>query len=119
MRPNRSEGSGEDLHLLTKIPTGVREVIGKRLNRLSAPAGRLLAIAACIGRTFELDLLAHLEADKSEDDVLMALEEALAAHLIEAVPQTQRVSLQSRPDPGNAVRRDARPAPRPVALAHR
>ena len=83
-------GVGQDLHLLTKIPTGVREVIGKRLNRLSAPAGRLLAIAACIGRTFELELLAHLEADKSEDDVLMALEEALAAHLVEAVPQTQQ-----------------------------
>jgi len=89
-RSSRPVGSGgEDLLLLTKIPTGVREVIGKRLNRLSAPAGRLLAIAACIGRTFELDLLAHLEADKSEDDVLMALEEALAVHLIEAVPQTQ------------------------------
>jgi predicted ATPase len=50
----------------------------------------MLAIAACIGRTFELDLLAQLEADTSEDDVLMALEEALAAHLVEAVPQTQQ-----------------------------
>jgi len=91
-RASQPVGSaGEDLHLLTKIPTGVREVIGKRLNRLSASAGRLLAIAACIGRTFELDLLAQLEADKSEDDVLMALEEALAVHLIEAVPHTQQV----------------------------
>jgi DNA-binding CsgD family transcriptional regulator/tetratricopeptide (TPR) repeat protein len=80
---------GDEVQLLTKIPTGVRQVIGKRLNRLSPSAGRMLAIAACIGRTFELDLLAQLEADKSEDDVLMALEEALAAHLIEAVPQTQ------------------------------
>ena len=59
-RTARPVGSaGDDLHLLMKIPTGVREVIGKRLNRLSASAGRLLAIAACIGRSFELDLLAR------------------------------------------------------------
>jgi class 3 adenylate cyclase/tetratricopeptide (TPR) repeat protein len=81
---------GDDSRLLSKIPTGVREVIGKRLNRLSVSAGRLLAIAACIGRTFDLDLLARLEADKSEDDVLLALEEALAVHLIEPVPETQQ-----------------------------
>lgn len=81
---------GDDPRALMKIPTGVREVIGKRLNRLSLPAGRLLAIAACIGRTFDLDVLAHLEADKSEDEVLLALEEALAVHLIEPVPQTQQ-----------------------------
>jgi len=82
--------AGNDLHLLMKIPTGVREVIGKRLNLLSPSAGSLLAIAACIGRTFELDILAQLDAAKSEDEVLLALEEALAVHLIEAVPQTQQ-----------------------------
>ena len=87
----RTVGSArDDLQKLLKIPSGVREVIGKRLNRLSPSTGRLLAIAACIGRTFELDILAELEADKSEDDVLLALEEALAAHLIDAVPQTQQ-----------------------------
>ena len=80
----------DDPRLLIKIPTGVREVIGKRLNRLSVSAGRLLSIAACIGRSFDLDLLAQLEADKSEDEVLLALEEALAVHLIEPVPQTQQ-----------------------------
>jgi DNA-binding NarL/FixJ family response regulator len=80
----------DDTRLLMKIPAGVREVIGKRLNRLSASAGRLLAIAACIGRSFELDLLAQLEADTSEDEVLRALEEALAVHLIEPVPETQQ-----------------------------
>ncbi len=82
--------ASDDLQMLMKIPTGVREVIGKRLNRLSAAAGRLLAIAACIGRSFDLDILAELEADKSEDEVLVALEEALAVHLIEAVPNTQQ-----------------------------
>ena len=82
--------AGDDLRLLMKIPTGVREVIGKRLNLLSPASGRLLAIAACIGRAFELDILVALEADKSEDEILLALEEALAVHLIEALPQTQQ-----------------------------
>ena len=102
-----------------KIPSGVREVIGKRLNRLSPSTSRLLAIAACIGRIFELDILAELEVDKSEDDVLLALEEALAAHLIEAVSQTPAVSVQPRPDPGDAVRRDAGRAPGAPTHAHR
>ncbi len=81
---------GDEAELLMKIPSGVRDVIGKRLNRLSAPAGRLLSIAACIGRSFDLDLLVRLEAEKSEDEVLQALEEALAVHLIEPVAHTQQ-----------------------------
>lgn len=88
--PQGVDTAGDDTRLLMKIPTGVREVIGKRLNRLSVPASRLLSIAACIGRTFDLQLLAQLEADKSEDELLQALEEALTQHLIEAVPDTQQ-----------------------------
>ena len=80
----------DDARVLTKIPAGVREVIGKRLNRLSVSAVRMLSVAACIGRTFDLDLLAQLEVDKSEDDILLALEEALAVHLIEPVQETQQ-----------------------------
>lgn len=83
--------AADDLRLLTKIPVGVREVIGRRLNRLSVTASRLLSIAACIGRTFDLELLQRLEPDKSEDEILEALEEALAAHLIEPVPETQQL----------------------------
>ncbi len=80
--------AGEHASLL-QVPTGVREVIGKRLNRLSPTTSRLLAKAACIGRRFDTAILARLESDRSEDDVLVALEEALASHLIEAVPQSQ------------------------------
>ncbi|MEJ8823825.1 AAA family ATPase [Variovorax humicola] len=86
--PNARGGSMDEV--LQKIPTGVREVIGKRLNRLTVSASRLLSIAACIGRVFELELLAELDTDKSEDEVLVALEEALAVRLIEPVPQTQQ-----------------------------
>ncbi len=86
--PRAFDASGDDAQLLTRIPTGVREVIGKRLNRLSLPAVRYLSIAACIGRSFDLQLLTQLEADKSEDELLAALEEALAQHLIEPVPDS-------------------------------
>ena len=87
--PQAFDAAGDSAYLLTKIPTGVREVIGKRLNRLSMPAARYLSVAACIGRNFDLRLLAQLEADKSEDELLEALEEALNEHLIEVVPETQ------------------------------
>ncbi len=88
--PQGLDSAADDSRWLTKIPTGVREVIGKRLNRLSVPAVRLLSVAACIGRDFNLHLLAQLEADKSEDELLQALEEALSEHLIEATPETQQ-----------------------------
>lgn len=88
--PQAFDAGSDRAQLLTRIPTGVREVIGKRLNRLSVPAVRYLSIAACIGRNFDLDLLARLEADKTEDELLEALEEALNEHLIEVVPETQQ-----------------------------
>ncbi len=75
--PGAPEAVEDDGRLLQRIPAGIREVIGKRLNRLTRVLGPCsLAIASCIGRTFELDLLAQLETDKSEDEVLAALEEA-------------------------------------------
>lgn len=80
----------DDSRLLHRIPAGVREVIGKRLNRLSVQAGGLLAIASCIGRSFEPELLAQLDTDRSEDEVLVALEEALAVQLIEPVPHSRQ-----------------------------
>ena len=79
---------GDDMQLPTKIPSGVREVIGRRLNRLSLPAVRHLSTAACIGRSFDLSLLAELETGNSEDELLVALEEALAEHLIEPAPDS-------------------------------
>jgi len=80
----------DDGWLLTRIPNGVREAIGKRLNRLSEPAVRLLSTAACIGRSFDLALLSQLLSDKTEDELLQALEEALTMRLIETVPQAHQ-----------------------------
>jgi hypothetical protein len=44
-----------------QVPEGVRLVIGRRLQRLSESARRVLTTAAVIGRTFSLSLLEALE----------------------------------------------------------
>jgi len=70
-----------------RIPEGVREVIGRRLNRLSQRCNETLTIASVIGREFELRQLTPLAEDMSEDRLLDVLEEALAARVIEELPQ--------------------------------
>jgi len=57
------------------IPEGLRDVVGKRLSRLSPRANQLLAIAAVIGREFRLDVLQQV-AQVGEDELIAALEEA-------------------------------------------
>jgi class 3 adenylate cyclase/DNA-binding CsgD family transcriptional regulator len=63
------------------IPEGVRDVVGRRLSRLSEPANELLAAAAVIGTEFELAVL-NAAADIGEDEVLSAVDEAIAARLV-------------------------------------
>ena len=70
-----------------RIPEGVREVIGRRLNRLSGDCNRVLTTASVIGREFHLNQLTLLLNALSEDHMLEALEEALEARLIEEIPQ--------------------------------
>jgi DNA-binding CsgD family transcriptional regulator len=65
-----------------RIPEGVREVIGRRLNLLSPSCNEVLALAAVIGRGFSDDLL--LRAAGGDDRKLTdTLDEALGAHIIE------------------------------------
>ncbi len=74
-------------HLEIRIPEGVREVIGQRLNRLSEDCNRMLSTASIIGREFDFELLRALISEVSYDRLLEALEEASAARLIEELPQ--------------------------------
>jgi eukaryotic-like serine/threonine-protein kinase len=64
-----------------RLPQGVREVVGRRLDRLSQACNELLAVAAVIGRDFELRLLAAV-VEQPMEQVLETLEEALAARVI-------------------------------------
>jgi tetratricopeptide (TPR) repeat protein len=64
------------------IPEGLRDVIGKRLTRLSENCNRLLSIAAVIGREFRLDVLQKV-AGLTDDDLFAAIEEAKRIAIIE------------------------------------
>jgi tetratricopeptide (TPR) repeat protein len=67
------------------LPEGIKEVIGRRLSRLSEECNRILSLAAVIGRDFNVDLLLKL-ADLAEDRILDAIDEAVQARLISEVP---------------------------------
>ena len=71
-----------------RIPEGVREVIGRRLDRLSERCNETLTTASVIGREFTLDQLKPLIEDMSEDRLLEVLEEALGSRVIEELPQS-------------------------------
>jgi DNA-binding CsgD family transcriptional regulator len=66
-----------------RIPEGVKEVIGRRLNRLSAAANHVLARAALIGRAFDLGLLQRVLDRPAAQACHAVIEEALQAHVIE------------------------------------
>jgi len=66
-----------------RLPEGIREAIGRRLNLLSATCNDVLATAAVIGHEFRLDVLVRACRPSTEDAVLEALDEALAAHIVE------------------------------------
>ena len=63
------------------LPDSVRVVIGARVGRLGQDAGRVLSLAAVIGRDFDLDVLARA-TNISEDELLDILEAATAASLV-------------------------------------
>jgi len=63
------------------IPEGVRDVIGRRLSRLSETTNRVLAAAAVLGREFEFEVLAPMTG-LSDDEIVQAVEEGLANQMI-------------------------------------
>jgi DNA-binding CsgD family transcriptional regulator len=80
-----------------QIPLEVYEAIRRRLDRLSERCKQALTVvASVIGREFELRLLEQLESNPWTslgqslfgDELLEALEEALAARVIEELPQS-------------------------------
>jgi diguanylate cyclase (GGDEF)-like protein/putative nucleotidyltransferase with HDIG domain len=64
------------------LPTGMSDLVGRRLNRLPAEALRILVTAAAIGRKFSLPLLADA-AGVSIDAVLDAVDSGLTASVLE------------------------------------
>jgi hypothetical protein len=71
-----------DQTLAGRIPEGLRDAVSKRLSRLSENTNRFLSVASVIGREFQLDVLRPVLAG-SDEELEAALEEALAAAIIE------------------------------------
>ena len=66
-----------------ELPTAVADLIDARIDRLSEAARQHLTIAAVVGRTFDVDLVLSA-GDMSEDDLLDAIDEGVAAHVLES-----------------------------------
>jgi eukaryotic-like serine/threonine-protein kinase len=67
------------------IPQGMREVIAHRLRHLSPDCRHLLTEASILGREFRLDVLEAV-SERSSDQVLDLLDEAMAARVIGDLP---------------------------------
>ena len=67
------------------LPEGIRQLIGRRLERLGLTTRRLLTIAAVMGREFRLSIIEGL-VDVGEDAVLDAMDEALTASIVSEEP---------------------------------
>lgn len=63
------------------IPEGVREVLGRRLGRLSPAANKLLSVAALCEVTFDIGVVSDV-AEISDEEALDAVDEAIAAQVI-------------------------------------
>ena len=70
------------------IPASVREVIGRRLNRLNDECARVLTLAAVLGREFPVDALLRV-SELELDRLLDLLDEAITARVVDEVPGVQ------------------------------
>jgi predicted ATPase/class 3 adenylate cyclase/tRNA A-37 threonylcarbamoyl transferase component Bud32 len=90
----RMERPGEVASWSVTIPQSVREVVGRRLDHLSEGCNRVLTAASVIGREFGVDALERIVLRQAQDDrisgdrLLEALEEAVAARVVNEVPRT-------------------------------
>ncbi|HEV3401165.1 MAG TPA: AAA family ATPase, partial [Acidimicrobiales bacterium] len=72
------------------VPEGLRLLLGHRLHRLSRACRQVVDFAAVIGRDVDAEVLTAV-AGRDEDDVLASVEEALAAGVLVARAEEDRV----------------------------
>ena len=80
-----AEGRIADTGAHLDIPPGVRAVISRRVGRLSEPCRSLLAVAAVLGREFDLQVLARLRR-LPPDELLGVLDEAMVERVVTVTP---------------------------------
>ena len=71
------DGLEENQDYLTSIPEGIRDAIGRRLNRLSEECNQVLATASVVGREFDFRLLNAVMDDFTDSQLLGLVEEVL------------------------------------------
>src|SRR5215207_3077186 len=64
------------------VPEGVKDVIGRRLDRLAPATLDILTLAAVLGNDFRLGALQAVALEQSQDDLIAAMEAAVAARVI-------------------------------------
>lgn len=91
----RSEGRLDEGHSSPQpfgVPGGVRDAIGQRVALMSAETRQVLTVAAVVGRDFDARVVEQA-AVLSAEDVLAALDEAVAARVVsEALRAARRYS---------------------------
>ena len=92
MRDLGDEDEGESqppAELLAKkgVPESIQDLIGRRLARLSEPAGAIVSAASVVGHEFDLEVLADM-TDTAGDALIDALEEAEENRVVAEVPRT-------------------------------
>ncbi|WP_229789084.1 BTAD domain-containing putative transcriptional regulator [Thermopolyspora flexuosa] len=75
-----ADGQASAAELMSVVPSGVRDVLRRRITRLPATAQQILLMAAVIGREVDVDVLIDVCGD--EDAVVEAVEAGLLAGLI-------------------------------------
>jgi DNA-binding SARP family transcriptional activator len=68
------------------VPETIREVIGRRLRRLSGECRRVLSLASLFGREFGLVALERVADYRGIDRLLAVLDEAITARVVEEIP---------------------------------
>lgn len=81
----RLETVGSEPSWRLRIPQSVRDVIERRLGRLSDECNRVLTLASVVGREFGLDALERFSG-LAGDELLEALDEAIEARVVAEVP---------------------------------
>jgi hypothetical protein len=74
--------AGEETSLAGQMPEGLRDVVGKRLSRLSPATNQVLRVASVIGREFQLEVLRRVQS-RPDEELESALEEAVAEAIVD------------------------------------
>lgn len=86
LRDLSHDGGTLDERLLeSSVPEGIGDVIYRRLGAVGDEVTEVLAVAAVVGREFDLDVVAAA-MDRSDEHVLSALERAMSARLVVEAP---------------------------------